>query len=329
MKKMFAFATTSLTVVGLAAVVASTAHAQTTITGDGQALEIAPPVLNLKGDPGETIKAPLSLRDVSAGKLLVKNEINDFTAAGEDGTPKILVEPGETSPYSIKTWISPLPEITLKPKEVQQLIVNITIPKNAAPGGYYGVIRFTAQAPELTETGVALSASLGTLVLLRVNGTAKESASVEEFYVASNGNRGSLFESAPLQFFERIKNEGNVHEQPRGQITIKDMFGQKLANLNVNLENRNVLPASIRKFEQPLDESVIGNKILFGYYTADLAISYGNGQESTAKLSFWVIPYKIIAAVIVGLIVAFFLFRFGLRRYNEAIIDRARRSRRR
>ena len=42
-EKMFAFATTSLTVVGLAAVVASTAHAQTTITGDGQALEIAPP----------------------------------------------------------------------------------------------------------------------------------------------------------------------------------------------------------------------------------------------------------------------------------------------
>jgi hypothetical protein len=40
-------------------------------------------------------------------------------------------------------------------------------------------------------------------------------------------------------------------------------------------------------------------------------------------------PYKIIAAIIVGLIIIFFLFRFGLRRYNEAIIDRARRSRRR
>ena len=38
----------------------------------GQALEIAPPVLNLKADPGETIQAKISLRDVSTSSLLVK-----------------------------------------------------------------------------------------------------------------------------------------------------------------------------------------------------------------------------------------------------------------
>lgn len=329
MKKYAILAASSLVFVG--AVFVSSAAAQTPATAPavGQALEIAPPVLNIKGDPGETVKAQISLRDVSPTKLLVKNEINDFTAAGEDGTPKILIEPGETSPYSIKSWISPLPEITLKPKEVQQLTVNVTIPKNAAPGGYYGVIRFTARAPELKETGVSLSASLGTLVLLRVNGVASESMEVAEFYTADGTKPAGFFESAPVQFYERIKNLGNIHEQPRGQITIKDMFGQKLANLNVNLENRNVLPGTIRKFDQPLDQTVIGNKILFGRYTADLVMTYGDKQEVTASLSFWVIPYKIIIAVIVAIVALVFGIRYALRRYTDRVIDRSRRTRRR
>ncbi len=326
MKKIIAITTACLTLFGV--LVWSTPQVAAQNAPEvGQALEIAPPVLNLRANPGEIIKAQISLRDVSTSKLLVKNEINDFVAAGEDGTPKILIEPGEESPYSIKSWISPLPQLTLKPKQIEQLTVTITVPQNAAPGGYYGVIRFTAEAPEITQTGVALSASLGALVLLRVNGEAKESIAIEEFYAAAGGNRNWLFEGAPIQFFERIKNTGTVHQQPRGQIAITDMFGQKIANLNVNLENRNVLPGSIRKFDQPLDSTVIGNKILFGRYTATLSMTYAPNQPAVeTTISFWVIPYKLIAMVVGGLVIAFFGVRYGLRRYNESIINRSRRS---
>ena len=327
MKKLLLTAVTSLALVA-AAIAAAPVLAQTP-PAPGQALEIDPPVLDIRGNPGETIKQQIRIRDISTSKLLVRNNINDFVAAGEDGTPNILLDEGETSPYSIKNWISPLPELTLKPREVQPLTVTVTIPQNAAPGGYYGVIRFTAEAAELTQSGVSLSASIGTLVLLRVNGTAKESMGMEEFYASSAGNRGTLFESAPVQFTARIKNTGNLHEQPRGQITVKDMFGQVVGTPNVNLENRNVLPGSIRKFESPLDETVIGNKLLFGRYTADLVMTYANGQKTTASLDFWVVPYKLIIIVVVSLILAFFLIRFAIRRYNQTIINQSRRSRRR
>ncbi len=328
MKRFISIASGSLI---LAMLAWSLASAQTpTGQPSGQALEIAPPVLNVRGNPGETVKAQISLRDISPVKLLVKNEINDFTANNEeDGTPKILLEEGEVSPYSIKSWISPLPQITLNPKEVQQLNVNISIPHNAAPGGYYGVIRFTAEAPGLSQSGVSLSASLGALVLLRVNGDAKEAMNIEEFFTAVNNTKGSLFESTPIQFYVRIKNSGNIHEQPRGQIAIKDMFGQNVANLNVNLENRNVLPGSIRKFVTSLDQTVIGNKILFGRYTADLIMTYGNNQQTASSLSFWVIPYKLIAMVIGGLLLLFIVLRIGIRRYNEHIIGQTRGRRRR
>jgi hypothetical protein len=116
----------------------------------GQALEIAPPVLNIKANPGETVKTVINLRDVSTSSLVVRNQINDFIAAGEDGTPKILLDDNDqTSPYSLKTWVQPLPQFTLKPKEVNQLPLTIHVPKSAAPGGYYAVIRFTASPPDL------------------------------------------------------------------------------------------------------------------------------------------------------------------------------------
>ena len=68
----------------------------------GQALEIAPPVLNLKADPGETIQAKISLRDVSTTSLLVTNEINDFTAVGEDGTPKVIMNVGNKEKETVR-----------------------------------------------------------------------------------------------------------------------------------------------------------------------------------------------------------------------------------
>jgi hypothetical protein len=294
----------------------------------GQALEIAPPVLNLTGDPGQVLKTQISLRDVSSGALLVTGEVNDFTASGEDGTPKIIMDDSEPNPYSLKSWVAPLPKLLLEPRQIENLPVTIRIPADAAPGGYYGVVRFTATAPELDGQGVSLSASLGALILLRVNGDIKESMAIEEFSIATAGGTvKSMFESTPLTFIQRIKNTGNIHEQPTGQVLITDMFGKKVAGVNVNLEQRNVLPQTIRKFEQTLDKSVLGNKKLFGKYTATLTLKYGaNKQTITSTKTFWVIPYTLIGVGIAVIIGGFLILRFMIRRYNSHIINQATKS---
>ena len=296
----------------------------------GQALEIAPPVLNLRADPGETIQAKISLRDVSSTSLLVTNEINDFTAVGEDGTPKIILEENEPSPYSIIKWISKIPSITLKARQIQNVPVTINVPADAAPGGYYGVVRFTATAPEIEGNGVSLSTSIGALIFVRVNGDAKEKVSIEDFYVSKNDKKGFIFNSTPLEFTERIKNEGNVHEQPVGRILVKDLFGRPAVNLNVNLEGRNVLPGTIRKFQVPLDKTAIGDRTLIGPYTATLTVKYGsNGQAVTQDVTFWIIPWKIILTVTAIIIVLIIGGRFGIKRYNEWIVGKSRGPRRR
>lgn len=329
MKKLFALVCSITVLAGSIVSITQAAPSPQSPANNGQALEIAPPVITLSANPGQTIKTQISLRDVSSGKLIVTGEVNDFVAGGEDGTPKILLDTGESSPYSMKSWVAPLSQLLLKPRQIENLPVTITVPKNASPGGYYSVIRFTATPPDLDGNGVSLSASLGALVLLKVNGTAKESLAVEEFSMNQSGKTGSLFQSTPLQFVERIKNTGNIHEQPSGQITITDMFGKKVATVNVNLPPRNILPQSIRKFEQSLDSSVIGDKKLFGKYTAELKITYGTtNQTITASQIFWVIPYTLIAIVIAVLLVAFFAFRFLIKRYNRHIIRKAQKSNR-
>lgn len=294
----------------------------------GQALEIAPPVLNLIGNPGQTLEAKISLRDVSSGALLVTGEVNDFTASGEDGTPKIITDDSEPNPYSLKSWVAPLPKLLLEPRQIENLPVTIRIPADAAPGGYYGVVRFTATPPELEGQGVSLSASLGALILLRVNGDIKESLAIEEFSVATPGGTvKTMFESTPLVFVQRIKNTGNIHEQPTGQVVITDMFGKKIAGVNVNLPPRNILPQTIRKFEQTLDKSVLGNKRLFGKYTATLTMTYGEKKQTvTSQTTFWVIPYTLIGVGIIVLVGGFLALRFMIRRYNRHIINQATKS---
>jgi hypothetical protein len=324
------FTTTTLLALVAAVIISPFANAITQQSPNaGQALEIAPPVLQLKADPGEVIKTNIKVRDIATTSLLVTSEVNDFTANGEDGTPKVLVDSNEKSPYSIIDWISPIAPQTLKSKQVQEIPVTISVPSTAAPGGYYGVIRFTATAPEIDQSGVALSASLGAMVFIRVNGDAKENMSVQDFYASKDGSRGWFFDSIPLDFTARIKNEGNVHEQPIGQILVNDMFGKLAVRVNVNLEGRNVLPGTIRKFEQPMDKAAVGDRTLFGFYTATLTMKYGKDQTITKTTRFVIFPWKLILTVIVILLILGLVARMMLKQYSNRLLGKRGRSRRR
>lgn len=328
MKKRFILSIIALGLVSWLAVMANGhASAQSNTNNSGQALEIGPPVISLSVDPGQTVSSKISIRNISNARLIVTGQINDFVAAGETGAPKLLLDPAESknNPYSIIDWVSPMPSLDLQSKKVVELPITINVPENASPGGHYGIVRFTGVAPEMNGTGVALSASLGSLIMIRVSGDIKNNLSISDFYASQNGNKNWIFESAPLVINERIQNSGNTHEQPSGQVVITDMFGNNLATLGVNAISPpgNVLPGSTRLFSENLDSTVIGNKMLFGPYTVKLNVKYGNNKTITSSMTFWVIPFKLIAAVIITIITLFFVLRLGLRRYNKHIISKA------
>ena len=204
--------TLALVVVGTGFFAVKTSNAQ---QGAGQALEISPPVLTLTADPGETLRTRVLIRNVASTDLIVTGESNDFVAEGEGGVPKILLEEeDETSPYSMKDWIVIPGSVRLVPREIKAMNLTIRVPRDASPGGHYGVIRFTGTPPNLDGQGVSLSASLGSLILLSVSGDITEQLSVKEFSVNKGGKTGNFFESTPLNLVQRITNNGNIHSSP-------------------------------------------------------------------------------------------------------------------
>ena len=262
----------------------------------GQGLEISPPVIELSADPGQTITANIRVRNVTAATLITKGKADDFGAGtSEDGAPHILLDETGATRYSLKYWISGVPDLKLAPRELKTTTVTITIPKNAEPGGHFGVVRFTGVAPGVDGTGVALSASVGSLILLKVSGAITDKMSLAEFSAYQTNTKtkkdvtGSFFEYGPVGFLVRLKNEGSVHERPGGSIDVTDWMGHKVATVKVDEQGGSVLPDSIRRFTQTLNQ-----KQLFGRYSAHLALSYATGKIVDNTIEFWVIPMEII-----------------------------------
>lgn len=168
---------------------------------------------------------------------------------------------------------------------------------------------------------------LGSLILLTVKGNLTHSLSVQEFSASKDGKTGKLFESTPIDFVIRLKNSGNVQEEPGTRIVITDLFGKAVAGINVNVPPHNILPGSIRKFTGTLDQRTLGIKKLFGLYHATLTAVYGTDTNTkktlTGTITFWVIPYKLVAIIVVLIIGGFFLLRFLIKRYNQHIIGKA------
>lgn len=302
----------------------------------GQAFSISPPLIELKANRGQTVNATIKFTNLSGGELVIKTQFNDFGAKDETGEPNIIFDDAQSTTYSLKNWIASPQPFKIAAKETKTLNFPITVPNDAEPGGHYAVIRFTGSAPELEQSGVSLTGSIGSLVLLQVAGDIKEQAELSEFSPATvsykqNGDpqytNTSFFETGPLGFVQRIKNSGNVHIKPTGTIELFNVFGAKVSTIRVNGDPtdpknppKSVLPQSVRRFGESTNDA----GWLFGYYTAKLNLSYGQGQQQLSQtIGFWVIPYKLIILVLVIGVGLFFLLRTAIRRYNAHIIGKA------
>lgn len=300
----------------------STVLAQAPSAANG--LEISPALVEIKADKSNVYTVEIKVINVTQSTLLFDNFIDDFGAKDETGAPSILLGPNtEPLATSIKSWVSPIASFTLEPGKERKIQATITVPANAEPGGHYGVIRFSGHEGGEASGNVTQIASAGTLVLINVSGNVKESLELASFTPSKNDKPSFFFETGPVTFVSRFTNTGSVHVKPVGQIEIKDSFGNPVASLPVNEAKGNVLPSSTRRFESTLDRPW-----LFGHYSADISIAYGNtGQAIVRTISFWVIPWKILLVGLLVLITIVYILRKGIKRYNTYIIEKDKKSR--
>lgn len=293
----------------------------------GQAFSLSPPVVELKVDKGQKTTVEIKLTNLSSGTLSIGVAVNDFGAKNETGEPNIIFDDSsKDSVYSLRQWVQVPGEFTIASKETKTIAVPIQVPTNAEPGGHYGVIRFTGTNAGGDTEQVALSASIGSLLLLQVNGTVSIGANVEDFYTASdNFAKNGLFETLPVQLVTRVKNTGNIHIKPTGTVEIKDMFGKKVSAIRMNGDPSaekdrpgSILPQSVRRFNAELKDLQ-----LFGRYTATMKLTYGDGKTLEKTTEFWVVPYRLILMIILLSAIVITGLVFGVKRYNMYIIQKA------
>ena len=263
-------------------ILSSFQFASAQISGDG--LTISPPILELETKPGETYNQIIKITNPTNNLIEVYPQVMNFRASGEGGEPAFYPATEEEANFSLAQWIKfNQSKVALTPEQVVEFNYSIEVPADAEAGGHYGVIFFATQPPKAEEdqSQISISSMIGSLILAKVPGTIIEKGFLESF----KANR--IYLKLPATFQVRISNLGNVHFKPRGDITIKGMFGGESDKIQLNQARGNVLPDSIRKFEEKWNPE----KIIIGRYTADLRVVYGESEKTlSGQIVFWVLP---------------------------------------
>ena len=246
-----------------------------------QSLTISPIVFELNSDPGDVITNQIKVYNATDFPQNVSMQIEDFSPIGDEGQI-ILEESGDNSTYSLASWagISPT-EFVLGSNQQQIVDFTITVPPNGEPGGHYGSILAQISGGKPEQSGTSVATKRGALILLRVSGNIKEDLIVDTF------GTENFQEFGPVDFDVKFKNIGNIHVKPAGFVTITDMFGKQVAEIEI--PQNNVIPEAVRQAGTTWEEEG-----LIGRYTATLVANYGSAtkQSITAVTTFTVFPWK-------------------------------------
>ena len=313
MKKAFIVATLAVLVLGLAPLGVF-------------ALTVSPPLMEFDARVGDSITDVVKLYNETNVPLTLSASVQNFKAMGETGTPEFLPAGGT----GLAVWIEMAEkEVTLAPGEGKSVLFTIKVPGDAEPGGHFvGILWTSGATPTTGESSVGLIAKTGTLVLVRVAGAVNESGRIVEFLT----DRQS-YNYLPANFALRFSNTGNIHLKPAGMIEVKNMWGAKVATLDVNKDLANVLPDSIRKFEAKWQKNEVPAGIsdwqkerenfAWGKYTAIVVLNYGaNGQVATAQVSFWVFPWRVTLFYLVMVVIVLLLLVQGIKKYNKWLLKK-------
>jgi hypothetical protein len=292
------------------------ARAQDSSTRGASGLSISPPKFEFTIERGKAELATIQVKNVTDDIVLAKAFLNDFEADGTTGNPKLIVDSKNQESTSLKEFVVGLDDITIQPGETVGVKVPIQIPEDAAPGAYYGAIRFLGTPPEETNvdstTQLSLNASVAAIVLVEVPGDITEKIEVKNISAYLDDKKGSLFTKKPSKVGIEINNLGNGFSKPFGKVAVTGPWGKGEVHtyeLNDSTPRGNILPNSTRMFKDDL-----GGINLPGRYTITAYISHGRGGEViTASSSFWYIPTWLVIVLVLfvlGLVgLAFYLTR--------------------
>jgi hypothetical protein len=309
-------------------------------------LTVSPTFLNLVTDPGKQVSSEFRIRNNSNFTEYLQIELAKFEIV--DGGKPVLteIEPGD----EFVEWVTlPEQQFSVSPNQTKTVKFSINPPAGSSLGYYYAlVINRVQERQNAGQQQAIVAGSPALLTLLEVRSpNAKREVQLLDFKTDR-----MWYEYLPTNFVIRVKNTGNVHVVPSGNVFI-DQGGKKdIAILAANESRGNILPQTEREFTSSWSDGFAvreaktengqpvtnangeaeysvkydfqkGDKFRIGKYTANLLLVYDNGERDVpleASVSFWVIPWKIIG---ISLIVAVFVL-IGVRSILMSGVRRVR-----
>jgi len=286
-------------------------------------LSLSPISIQLEVEPGGSETAAIKLRNNGSEDEPLKVSYGTFTF--NERTQQIDLT--QDVPADTASWISvDRPQFVIKPGEWETVNVTFAPPAQASLTYYYAVIfsRIDQVVPGEPST-TKVTGAPAVLVLTNVDSPlTKRELQVESFSVPK-----FWVEFLPQTFSLKVRNTGNVHLAPSGNVFIDGPRTKDLAVLSANPKNSIILPDSMRELTiswddgfpkwVPSDSTVEqelkwdfsqADRFRLGKYTAHLLMVYDNGERDIpieSYVSFWVIPWRVFLAILLG-----FLLTMGL-----------------
>lgn len=292
-------------------------------------LGIYPPIIQIDSTPPAEISTPFEIHNLSETEVQLRIIFKPFKADDfEAGQIKYLKDNenfGDDPLFFQRVKIldeeETVDSIELGAKQVKKLSLKIDIPEDEPPSDYYFQILFISKTQLETESNNSQNAAgIGTNVLVSVGPKGTTLGKIKEF------SAPFWLESGPVPFTIKITNESKHFINPKGEIIITNMFGQKIGR--VDLLPVNILAGSTRNV--PSDNSKVKNvkyntgdftiwpeNLLLGPYKANLTIALSEkGPILRKEVQFMALPIQ----GVLGLILTFLILVIIRRKIRKKLV---------
>lgn len=283
-------------------------------------VEVTPAIIELALDPGARESGVLTLRNVTQQTETYYISARNMETVTEAGVPQFADDTTAPSADTLAGWIEySRTEAVLGPGERTTIDYSVTVPLDATPGSHFAGMFVTRTPDRLSDTGAGVGFHVASRMSLRVSGDVEELVRFREFSTPQK-----VYTATSVPFLVRMENAGSVLEKPTGFITIIDMLGNEVAQLQVNADEAAIVPGIARSYEALWN--IEGFAI--GHYTAAVSMVFGETSRKTItrEVSFWVVPVKEVSMVLGVLVLLILVFVTGVRLYVRSVLKGAGHS---
>jgi len=298
-------------------------------------LIITPIIIEQKVKRGENYQIEIeAINNTRERDYNIEMITQKFTTAEEEGIPVILPLEAEDS-YA--DWLSYQdPEFSLEPGESKKQIVNLSIPQDANPGGYYYAVTFSSaneNNQQAEGNQLLINERIASLLFIEVEGQIQREVTVKNFQT-DRAFYDPWFDSIFMQY--QVELTGNSHLKPSGNV----IFGEQTDNgFAINPEQKIIFPNTARSFSSqtkpdfkipflsynPFLEEVSNtdsenfeqvSKKIIGSQKVNIRVLYVNSNQeltfATSTQEIFFFPWKVLTIFLLLIIIAttgFFYYR--------------------